>query len=706
MPASHKMGLLSQWPGDTGSPLDREGEMAMFRIGIDIGGTFTDFAVWRGQKEGYRSVEIFKVPSTPPHFAEGVRRGLRRLMDQGRIARDEQVLIVHGTTVSTNAVIERSGPPLGLLTTRGFRDILEIARLRVENPVDLFAERPKPLIPANLVFEVDERLLADGTVDRPLCEADVLAAAERALAASASAIVVCFLHAYRNPAHEIRSGEILRAHFPKADIVLSHEVWAQEGEYERANATLLNAYARAAMVGYLGEIEHFLKEELPNARLLVTKSNGGAMAADEANRLPIHTLLSGPAAGVSAAAALGGMIDETSLLTMDMGGTSTDISIIRDGKGVVSHEGKVGDFPITMPVSAIEAIGAGGGSIAWLDGPILKVGPRSAGASPGPACYGKGGVRPTLSDAYLLCGYLSEDAPLSDSIVLRRDLAETAIRPLAEALGFDLVTAAESCVTVATANMLANTLPFIARLGIAPRELTLMVFGGAGGVQGPLLASEIDIGRIVVPRVSSVFCAFGCLVSDLLYDLIANVSSEELTSALVLARFAELRRLGTEWLARQAASVPPEFEYFAHVRYRGQSFDVDTQLDPSVAETGSVNDLAERFHAEHARLFKHSHPAGAIEVTDLRLRVRGALERPAAVPLPQGGGKSVPGRRRRLRFQGRWHDALHVRQDDLGVGWHERGPVVIEQETATTIVPPDFTVTVGPLGDLILERIP
>lgn len=678
----------------------------MLRIGIDIGGTFTDFAIWDRESGGYGGVDLFKVPSTPPHFAEGVKTGLRRLIERGRLRRDQPALIVHGTTVSTNAVIERSGPPLALLTTKGFRDILEIARLRLDNPTDMFGQRARPLIRPNMVFEVDERLLADGSVDRPIRDEDVASAARRALAASAAAIAVCFLHSFRNPAHELRAGAVIREHFPSTDIVLSHQVWAQQAEYERANATLLNAYARTAMVGYLDEIDRFLKSELPGARLLVTKSNGGAMGLEETARLPIHTLLSGPAAGVSAAAVLGEMIAEPNLLTMDMGGTSTDISIIRDGKGVVSHEAKVGDFAITMPVSAIEAIGAGGGSVAWLDGPILKVGPRSAGAYPGPACYGKGGASPTLSDAYLLCGYLSETAPLSDAITLRKDLAEAAFRPIADSLGFDLVSAAESCITVATANMLANALPFIARLGVAPGELTLMVFGGAGAIHGPLLASEIGIGRVVVPRVSSVFCAFGCLVSDLLYDLISNVQGETLTDALIEERFADLRRLGFDWLRGQAASTSAQFELFAHIRYRGQSFDVDTPLDPNALVTGAVSHLTKSFHEEHERLFKHTHPSRDIEVLALRVRVRGELPRPgaAAPPTKEAGGEIDVGKRK-LRFRGKWHEAIQVQQASLPPGWRVQGPAVIEQETATTVVPPGFSVSVSPFGDLILERV-
>ncbi|MGH7155282.1 MAG: hydantoinase/oxoprolinase N-terminal domain-containing protein, partial [Acetobacteraceae bacterium] len=360
----------------------------MLRIGIDIGGTFTDFAVWDGNPEGYRAVEAFKLPSTPPAFAEAVKQGLLHLLETGRITRDQPALIVHGTTVSTNAVIERSGPPLALLVTSGFRDILSIARLRFDRPVDLFNTRPAPLIPRRMVFEVPERLLADGSVDTPLRPEDAAAAAQAALDAGAAAVAICFLHAYRNPLHEQAAAKAIRAVIPGINLVLSHEIWPQAQEYERACAALLNAYAQRAMSGYLDELDRFLSQALPHARLLVTKSNGGVMGAAEATRMPIHTLLSGPAAGVTAAAELGAMLHEPSLLTMDMGGTSTDISLVHDGRIMVSHDGRVGDFPLMMPVTAIEAIGAGGGSIAWLDRQgMLHVGPQSAEAVPGPACY-------------------------------------------------------------------------------------------------------------------------------------------------------------------------------------------------------------------------------------------------------------------------------------------------------------------------------
>ncbi len=690
----------------------------MLRIGIDIGGTFTDFALWDGAPEGYIAVDSWKVPSTPPRFAEGVKAGLARLLASGRMQSDQPALIVHGTTVSTNAVIERSGPPLALLVTAGFRDILSLARLRFDRPVDLFNTRPAPLIPRRLVFEVAERLRADGRVDIALRPEDAVAAARAARAAGAAAIAVCFLHAYRNPAHEREAAAAIRAALPDIDLVLSHEVWPEAQEYERASAALLNAYARRAMSGYLAELERYLAATLPAARLLVTKSNGGVMGAAEAARMPIHTLLSGPAAGVTAAAVLGQMLDEPSLLTMDMGGTSTDISLLHHGQPSVSHEGRVGDFPLMIPVTTIEAIGAGGGSIAWLDGPapeppdpghqVLKVGPRSAGAVPGPACYGAGGTLPTVSDAYLLCGYLSEDAPLAGGLRLRRDLAETAMRPIAAALGADITDAAESVIAVATSNMLAGALPFIARLGLEPRALKLMVYGGAGAIHGPLLAREIGIGRIVIPRVSSVFCAFGCLVSDLLYDVVRTVHAMAPTPTLLAGTYAALEREGRDWLAAQAPGIAPAFEHSADVRYEGQSFTLAAQIDADAARNGDRAAIANSFHALHQRLYGHADQAGDIAILALRVRVRGALPRPAAVPARPNratpNGAARPAATRPARFDGRWHQAPVFRWPDLAPGWTTPGPAIVEQATATVIVPPGLEATIGKFGDLILEQ--
>jgi N-methylhydantoinase A len=337
------------------------------------------------------------------------------------------------------------------------------------------------------------------------------------------------------------------------------------------------------------------------------------------------------------------------------------------------------------------------------------VGPRSAGAAPGPACYGRGGTLPTVSDAYLLLGYLDESVPLAGSLTLRRDLAEQAMAPIAKALAGDATKAAESIIAVATANMLANALPFIARLGLAPGELTLMIFGGAGAIHGPILADEIGIGRVIVPRASSVFCAFGCLVSDLLYDLVRTVHGSAVDPELVVETFKTLALQGERWLGEQVGpgfSVQPSLEYFADVRYKGQSFDVNTRLDEKSARTGDIEAIADSFHQEHHRLYGHAQPGSPIEILGLRLRVRGALARPAAEPVKEEASPRVePRQRRRVRFDGAWHETAIYKRSELPTGWRGAGPAIIEQETSTVVVPPAFGVAVGRFGDLVLERL-
>ncbi|MDA0703823.1 MAG: hydantoinase/oxoprolinase family protein [Proteobacteria bacterium] len=681
----------------------------MLRIGIDIGGTFTDFAVWREDEGGYTAIHSFKVPSTPPSFADAVREGLDSLIERFDIPADEEILLVHGTTVSTNAVIERSGPPLAFLTTKGFPDILNLQRLRLEKPVDMFSNRPPSLIPRELVFEIDERILADGSVDRPIDAAEVAAAALAAKEAGATGIAVCFLNSYRNPAHENAAGAAIAAVGNGLDVTLSSALWPQQNEYERAIVAVLNAYVKTAISSYVAEVEEYLHERLPRARLFITRSNGGVMAARVAYDEPVHTLLSGPAAGVTAACFVGEMVGSPNLLTMDMGGTSTDMSLIRDCLPQVSSQAEVGDFPLMMPVTAIEAMGAGGGSIAWMDGPVLKVGPKSAGARPGPACYGQGGKAPTLSDAYLLCGYLNPDFFLGGRMGLREDLAEAAMRPLAEAMNVDVVTAAESCVAVASSNMLTKVLPFLARLGVSPRELTLVLFGGAGAVHGPLLADEVGIDRVLVPRTPSVFCAFGGIVSDLMHDAVRTVHGLNIESKDLIAAFGEIAGEARSWLAEQ---VEPEWlgethlEYHAEMRYIGQSFQVDVSLPETLAAAGDMRAISDAFHREHERLFNHCDPGAAVEFTQLRVRIRGRMRVPGRDGLAVA--ESIEEAKvavRRARFGGRWRDDVGVfRRERLAPGNRVPGPAIIEQVDATVLVPPAYSAEVGEFGDLMLVK--
>lgn len=672
----------------------------MIRIGIDIGGTFTDFAVWRG-KESFDKILAHKSPSTPPDFAEGVKNGLRDILPNLERKPGEPILVVHGMTVGTNTVIERNGADLALLVTEGFRDILRLGRLRVLKPFDLFSQRSTPLIGRKDVHEVPERIAADGSVVTPVDIEACVAGARAAKAAGISTLVVCFLHSHTNPEHELAARKAINAVEPDMDVVLSHEVWPQEGEYERATLAVLNAYVKPVMSAYLAEVEDFLAKELPEARLFVAKSNGGMMAAAEARVFPVHTLLSGPAAGVTATQFLGQLTGRDNLLTMDMGGTSTDMSLVREGRSITSTSSEIGEFPLTLPVTTIEAMGAGGGSIAWTDGEVLRMGPRSSGARPGPACYGRGGTLPTMSDAYLLSGYLG-DALLGGALVLDRGASERAFTPLAESLGITVEKSAEHAVTVATATMIGRALPFLARLGVDPQQLTLVLFGGAGSIHGPLLAAEMGINEVLIPPSPSVFCAAGCLVADIVHDTVRSVRGAADTESL----FRELEAEAHGWLDGQ---IDPswltgrEIQRFAAMRYAGQSFDIDVAIPEGGDEAAAI----EAFHVEHERLYAHSDRRTVVQFVGLRVRIIGHL------PNPQGAqghtldaiGEPPVKERRRLSFEGQMVEDVPVYlRRDLAGGASVAGPAVIEQDDTTILLPPLFTAKAGPVGELVLQK--
>lgn len=400
----------------------------MLRIGVDIGGTFTDFCGWR---EGEDRIVTLKVPSTPPAFENGFREGFEKLLERLTPEPGEAAFVMHGTTVSTNAVIERKGPKIAFFVTKGYRDLLELQRIGVRNPLNMFETRTRPLIDREMVFEVEERLLRGGLVRTSIDEAAVEALARRAADAGAAGYAVALLHSYANPQHEKAVARVIRkAVGEDAEVSLSSEIWPRIGEYERAIVSVLNAFVKRRMNEYIGAVETYVAERLPGSQLFVTRSNGGAMAASEARNFPVHTLLSGPASGVTAVQYLGRALGEHNILTMDMGGTSTDISLVRDGEALTSTSAEVGEFPVVMPVTSIEAIGAGGGSVVTIDGGVLRIGPRSAGSYPGPACFSRGGTEPTLTDAFLLAGYLPE-ALLGGDMQLDRHAAERAMAPIA-----------------------------------------------------------------------------------------------------------------------------------------------------------------------------------------------------------------------------------------------------------------------------------
>jgi N-methylhydantoinase A len=683
----------------------------VLKIGIDIGGTFTDFAIWKGSADSYVEIGSYKIPTSRPDFSEAVRAGIDHIAKSNGYSPDEPLIIVHGTTISTNAVIERSQPEIGLITTKGFRDILGIARLRLSKPVDIFNSRPLPLISRQNVFTVDERMRADQAVDTPLADGDFIAALDAAVANGLPAIGICFLHAHTNPAHEVRALEIARQRYPDLEVMASHQVWPQQSEYERATITLLNVYVKQLMNEYLRRIDTFLSENYRNARLYITKSNGGMMSSDEARELPIHTLLSGPAAGVTGARTVGEQLGIDRILTFDMGGTSTDMSLIEHGRPMVTGQAEVGDFPLMMPVTAVEAMGAGGGSIVWLDGPVMKVGPKSAGSLPGPACYDMGGTAPALSDAYLIANYLTPQGLLGGKLTLKRTLAEKAFAPIAEKVGCGIVEAAESAINIATSNMLAKVTPFLARLGVGAADLTLMIFGGAGGIHGPLLASEIGIRRVVIPRIPSVFCAYGGLVSDLTHDGVVSVHGISPDREQLSELYRRLLTDGRAWIERQHITTkgePASFIYLADMRYAAQSFTLSVDLTDIVqAGIPDVASISEAFHQAHKALYGHFHRDAAVLIDNIRVRSVGHQEKPGiSHAVPSRGAEPAPVERRDIRLRNSWVRDVCVHQwNDLPAGWTGPGPMIIQQEFATVLVPDGYRASVGRFGDLEMERL-
>ncbi len=680
----------------------------MLRIGIDIGGTFTDFIAWRSDGAMSRTVSL-KVPSTPENYAIGFKSGLNQILGEFGNVANEDIIIMHGTTISTNTVIERSAPPIALLTTAGFRDVLNIQRLRLRNPTNLFEQRVPALVPRNLVFEIEERMQFDGSVRKPINRASVVAAVKEARERGATGFAVAFYHSYRNPQHEIAARELIRETLGDVEVSISSEIWPQIGEYERSMVAVLNTYVKPKMKLYTRDIEQYLGEHLPKARLFITRSNGGAMSIDEARKFPVQTLLSGPASGVTAALALARRLsDPSQYLTFDMGGTSTDVSLIRDHAPMVSTTSEVGDFPISMPVTDIEAIGAGGGSIIAIDGGVMRVGPQSAGARPGPASFGHGGIQPTVSDAYLISGYIDPNNFLGGRMKLDTEAAEQTFQPIADVMKLSLRETAEAALNVATSNMVARVMPYLARNGVDPEDVTLIVFGGAGSLHGPLLAQEIGIRRVLIPPTPSVFCASGGLVTRLVNDSVMTVHGQQMNADRLLTWFSELDCRARDWLAAQVASesiVDVEIEHSAQMRYRGQSFQIQLRV-PDAALKGDLGPLVEAFHDEHERLYSHADRTNSVEYLQLRSRISGALpapdpERDMLVPKARDDARTGM---RRIRIAGEEYEAAIYDRARLGVGSRLAGPAIIEQSDTTILVPHGFNVVVNRFGDITMSK--
>jgi N-methylhydantoinase A len=680
----------------------------VYILGIDVGGTFTDLTAVDAATG--RAV-VTKVPSRPRNEAAAVLAGLEAL----GIASGDVRRLVHGTTVGTNAVLERRGARVALLTTAGFRDLIEIGRTKRNIPA-LFIPtfvRPKPVVERKDRFEVSERLGADGAVLIPLDRASVEGALDAALAAPAEAVAVCLLHAYLNPTHEHAVADAVKGRAPGVPVSCSADVVAEYREFERFSTTVLNAYLQPLMEGYLTSLEERLLATGYRHGVLTVASSGGMMTTDTARRLPIKTIFSGPAGGVSQACFVGAATGIRDFITYDMGGTSTDVCLVRDLQPLTTADAMVGAFPVKVSQIDMHSVGAGGGSVAWLDvDGALAVGPRSAGAAPGPAAYGLGGTEPTVTDANVVLGRIGTTRRLGGSIAIDAERARAAMAALAGRLSRPLAVEAlaEGVVTIAVARMTSAIREISIQRGHDPRDFTLIAFGGAGPMHALAMAGEIGIPRILVPRHPGNFSALGLLAADIKHDDVrTRVGLLRERIPALRAAFAEMETAAREQLEREGfGSEQQRLLRSLDLRYRSQAFELNLPLAGAAADgtLPEVGEIEARFHRLHRDAYGHSNPQAAVELVNARLTAYGLVPKPAPERQTPGSAalEAALVERRPVWFQGRRHDCPVWDRDRLPGDAVIVGPAIVEEFGATTVVLPDWRGTVDGLGNLRFER--
>jgi N-methylhydantoinase A len=659
-------------------------------VAIDIGGTFTDIAL-RDLSTG--QAWTAKTPSTPRDPSEAFLTGLKLALEAaGREAR-EIGRVLHGTTVATNLILEGKAPPAALITTEGFRHVLEIGRQDIPRAANLFAwVKPKRPIPPSRILEVPGRIAADGSELAPLDEKAVREAASRCRAMGVQAVAVCLLHAYANPSHERRAAAILREELPGIAISASTEVLPVIREYERSLAVALNAQVMPAVSTYVGSIETRLREAGIAAPLLLMQSNGGVAGAAAVRRAPATTALSGPAAGVVGARAAGAAAGFRDLITVDIGGTSADIALIKDGGIGLTQRGAIGGWPLPLPMLDMVTIGAGGGSLARVAANgALAVGPDSAGADPGPACYGRGGERPTTTDAHVVLGHLPPSL-LGGRMRLDPARAESAIRRhVAEPLGLSLEDAARGMLAILDNAMVGAIRVVSVERGHDPRDFALVAFGGAGPLHGCSLAALLGVRTVLVPRHPGVLCAEGLLAADLGAEFTRSLPRGEAgTDAAIAAGFSALEGDAAAWFAEERVpEAARAVSRFVLMRYAGQGSEL------AVPWPGNGAEAARQFAAAHRALYGFDLPEGVPEIVTLRVEARGRLPNTTLPPVAAGrGARPVAEHAGRPVYE----------RATLGAGDAFEGPAIVQQLDATTFVPAGWRARMDASGALILVR--
>lgn len=684
-----------------------------FRIGVDVGGTFTDFLVAADDGHGKGKARIYKTSTTGANPAEGFFRGLEKAAADNSMNLSEflpQVsTIVHGTTITTNTVLTGAGAITGFVTTHGFRDVLNMRRGLKERQFEKYAP-PAPLVPRHLIRTVKERVTVDGTVMTPLDEDDVRAAAAYFREQNVEAVAVSYLWSFRNTTHEERTREILQQELPDIYVSLSTEILPQIRVYERHSTTALNAYVGPVLTHYLSRLEKELGERGFAGTLLIMQSNGGVMSPQVAQRFASNTLLSGPAGAPQAGIFYGRGNHFNDLITVDMGGTSFDIALIKNGTPIATQDGSIGEHRLASPILDIHTIGAGGGSIASVDaGGLLAVGPASAGAQPGPACYGRGGTLPTVTDADLVLGYLDvesfEGGELKVDVTAAREAIE---QHVAIPLKMDLVTAAQGIYDIVNANMAAALGVVSVQRGYDPREFVLIVAGGAGPIHAAPIARELDIPLILVPRESSVFCAAGMLISDLQHDYVQThaYDIDQVDREEVGRLYGEMSATAESTLAEEGITGDRVTVHFsADLHYIGQFHEVEVPVPTALSMTAAdLETVVEAFHQRHDTLYGYAMRDTPVELINLRVTARGRTMKPDLLreATPGESPEQVLLKRRPVCFDGEFVDTPVYDGLRLHVGNCITGPAIVAQPTTTIVVPPDFELSCDAFDNYLL----
>lgn len=679
-------------------------------IGVDVGGTFTDLYAFNRDSG---AIAFHKTSSTPTNPAEAIIAGLPALSEKAGFPLSAVVSLAHGTTVATNALIQRRGASVAIVTTRNFRDLVEIGRQIRPKLYDLKADHPMPLAPREMRFEVDERIGPKGEVITPLDIASVDSVIEQLRDSGAEGCAIAFLFSYLNPAHEAAVKARIAASLPDLAISASHEVQPEFREYERTSTTLLNAYLQPIFARYMTTLGHAVAQMSPGVHVGINQSSGGLMSIEKARDFPIRTALSGPAAGAVGAIHAAMASGLPNVITFDMGGTSADVALIREGEAGMAFDRDVAGFPVRMPMVDINTVGAGGGSIAWFDRDgLLKVGPISAGAVPGPACYGRGGENPTVTDANVVLGRLSGYGLLGGAMMLDEDAARTAVGKLAAHLGFSVERTALGILEIVSANMVRAIRAISVERGHDPRDFVLMPFGGAGPLHGEGCARALRIRRILVPLSPGILCAQGLLVADQLESFVrSKLTPLDAAADTVLEVLLDelMRDARAWWEVEGIAGEERALKIALDMRYSSQNYELQVTVEatPQTSALPDADTLRVRFFAAHEQAYGYFNPQDPVDVVALRVTALGRLPSPGVPPLPDGASTTPTPRARRLV----WFDgdaAVETRVYDratLAPGAVIDGPAVIDQFDATTLIFPGDRATVDTALNILILRM-